>query len=62
MGDEYLWIVMEHCGGGSVRDVLTTSGSPLNEAQIAYLCGETLKVRRGAHFTPSAREPTWCPV
>jgi len=43
MGDEYLWIVMEHCGGGSVRDVLTTSGLPLNEAQIAYLCGESLK-------------------
>ena len=43
MGDEYLWIVMEHCGGGSVRDVLTTSGTPLNEAQIAYLCGESLK-------------------
>jgi serine/threonine protein kinase len=34
---------MEHCGGGSVRDVLTTSGVPLDEAQIAYLCGEALK-------------------
>ena len=42
-GDEYLWIVMEHCGGGSVRDVLTTGGAPLSEAQIAYLCGESLK-------------------
>jgi serine/threonine kinase 4 len=26
-----------------VRDVLTTSGVPLNEPQIAYLCGEALK-------------------
>ena len=34
---------MEHCGGGSVRDVLTTGGAPLSEAQIAYLCGESLK-------------------
>ena len=43
MGDEYLWIVMEHCGGGSVRDVLTASGAPLSESQIAFLCGESLK-------------------
>ena len=34
---------MEHCGGGSVRDVLTTGGAPLSESQIAYLCGESLK-------------------
>jgi serine/threonine protein kinase len=43
MGNEYLWIVMEHCGGGSVRDILSASNRPLREAQIAYLCGETLK-------------------
>ena len=43
MGTEYLWIVMEHCGGGSVRDILSASNRPLREAQIAYLCGETLK-------------------
>ena len=42
-GAEYLWIVMEHCGGGSVRDILSASNRPLREAQIAYLCGETLK-------------------
>ena len=34
---------MEHCGGGSVRDVLTASGAPLSESQIAFLCGESLK-------------------
>ena len=43
MGDDYLWIVMEHCGGGSVRDVLDATKSPLNEPQIAYVCGEALK-------------------
>ena len=26
-----------------MRDVLTTGGAPLSEAQIAYLCGESLK-------------------
>ena len=29
MGNEYLWIVMEHCGGGSVRDILSASNRPL---------------------------------
>ena len=43
MGDDYLWIVMEHCGGGSVRDVLDATKSPLTEPQIAYVCGEALK-------------------
>jgi serine/threonine protein kinase len=43
MGDDYLWIVMEHCGGGSVRDVLDATKSPLNEPQIAYVVGEALK-------------------
>ena len=43
MGDEYLWIVMENCGGGSVRDILDATKTPLNEPQIAYICGEALK-------------------
>ena len=43
MGEEYLWIVMEYCGGGSVRDLLIGCGHPLAEHQIAFLCGEALR-------------------
>ena len=43
MGDEYLWIIMEYCGGGSVRDLLVANGQPLDESQIAFLCGEALR-------------------
>ncbi|XP_057695311.1 mitogen-activated protein kinase kinase kinase kinase 5-like isoform X1 [Corythoichthys intestinalis] len=37
-----LWICMEFCGGGSLQDVYSVTG-PLSEAQIAYVCRETLK-------------------
>ena len=43
---EALWIVMEHCGGGSVGDLLQVKGSGLEEDMIAYICSEALKVRR----------------
>lgn len=41
--EEYLWIVMEYCGGGSVADLLLATEEPLEERQIAYICGEALK-------------------
>lgn len=41
--EEYLWIVMEYCGGGSVADLLHVTEESLEERQIAYICGEALK-------------------
>lgn len=41
-----LWILMEHCGGGSVSDVISANGGGLPEPVIAFICAESLKARR----------------
>ncbi|CAI7778985.1 unnamed protein product [Closterium sp. NIES-53] len=42
-GDDFLWIVMEYCGGGSVADLMNNTDSPLEEGMIAYVCRESIK-------------------
>ncbi|KAI9140116.1 kinase-like domain-containing protein [Paraphysoderma sedebokerense] len=40
---ECLWIVMEYCAGGSVRDIFHLMKKPLREEQIAAICRQTLQ-------------------
>eukprot|EP00013_Stygamoeba_regulata_P009852 CAMPEP_0177669790 /NCGR_PEP_ID=MMETSP0447-20121125/23674_1 /TAXON_ID=0 /ORGANISM="Stygamoeba regulata, Strain BSH-02190019" /LENGTH=608 /DNA_ID=CAMNT_0019176771 /DNA_START=146 /DNA_END=1969 /DNA_ORIENTATION=- len=40
---EELWIMMDYCGGGSVRDLIETCQETLAENQIAYICRRILE-------------------
>ncbi|KAJ3430888.1 sterile20-like kinase isoform b-related [Anaeramoeba flamelloides] len=40
--DDYLWIVMEYCGGGSVSDICEILDHGLNEGQISAICYGTI--------------------
>ncbi|XP_051146279.1 serine/threonine-protein kinase 1-like [Andrographis paniculata] len=41
--EEYLWIVMEYCGIGSVAGLINATDGPLEEHEIAFICREALK-------------------
>jgi len=43
MKDTDLWLVMEYCGGGSVREICEILERELTEPQIAIVCREALK-------------------
>jgi len=38
-----VWILMDYCAGGSVKDIITVTLEPFNENQIAEVCLGTLK-------------------
>jgi serine/threonine protein kinase len=38
-----LWILMDFCSGGSVRDLIEVCNRPLEEQQMAVICYGTLK-------------------
>eukprot|EP00005_Dracoamoeba_jomungandri_P005712 CAMPEP_0174252312 /NCGR_PEP_ID=MMETSP0439-20130205/1836_1 /TAXON_ID=0 /ORGANISM="Stereomyxa ramosa, Strain Chinc5" /LENGTH=431 /DNA_ID=CAMNT_0015332829 /DNA_START=62 /DNA_END=1354 /DNA_ORIENTATION=+ len=42
----HLWIVMEYCGGGSVKRLMNKTGKGLEELQIAAICRHSLKALR----------------
>uniref|UniRef100_A0A8B9MTS8 non-specific serine/threonine protein kinase n=1 Tax=Accipiter nisus TaxID=211598 RepID=A0A8B9MTS8_9AVES len=46
--NDRLWICMEYCGGGSLQEIYLASG-PLAEAQIAFVCRETLQGLQHLH-------------
>ena len=37
-----LWVVMEYCPGGSVRDLIRAHGSPLDDAPVGFVCSSVL--------------------
>eukprot|EP01028_Stygiella_incarcerata_P001065 TRINITY_DN1167_c0_g1_i1.p1 TRINITY_DN1167_c0_g1~~TRINITY_DN1167_c0_g1_i1.p1 ORF type:complete len:499 (-),score=140.84 TRINITY_DN1167_c0_g1_i1:9-1505(-) len=47
--DDYLWISMEYCGGGSLEELMELRGHGLEEEQIAYICAECLKGLKYLH-------------
>lgn len=38
-----LWILTQYCACGSIKDIMKATLETLNEAQLAYVCTETLK-------------------
>lgn len=38
-----LWLVMEYCDGGSIKDIMRFLSKPLNELQIAVICQQVLR-------------------
>eukprot|EP00271_Cylindrocystis_brebissonii_P002767 TRINITY_DN13568_c0_g1_i1.p1 TRINITY_DN13568_c0_g1~~TRINITY_DN13568_c0_g1_i1.p1 ORF type:complete len:772 (-),score=169.43 TRINITY_DN13568_c0_g1_i1:815-3130(-) len=48
-GKDYLWIVMEYCGGGSVADLISNLDEPLEESLLGYICRESLKGLKYLH-------------
>ncbi|XP_069665574.1 LOW QUALITY PROTEIN: mitogen-activated protein kinase kinase kinase kinase 2 [Haliaeetus albicilla] len=46
--NDRLWICMEYCGGGSLQEIYLATG-PLAEAQIAFVCRETLQGLQHLH-------------
>ena len=48
-----LWIIMEHCSGGSVSDVLRATGAPMLEDEIAMVAAATVS---GLHYLHGTRQ------
>mmetsp|Transcript_1967 Transcript_1967/g.7052 ORF Transcript_1967/g.7052 Transcript_1967/m.7052 type:complete len:718 (+) Transcript_1967:157-2310(+) len=46
---DFVWIVMEYCGGGSVAGLMEASKVPLTEQQIAYILLHALRGLRYLH-------------
>ncbi|KAJ3388990.1 Serine/threonine-protein kinase 4 [Lobulomyces angularis] len=42
LNDNYLWIVMEYCGAGSVADIMRLCNTVMTEEQISVICSFTL--------------------
>ncbi|PRP80442.1 hypothetical protein PROFUN_11897 [Planoprotostelium fungivorum] len=42
-GEDKLWILMDYCQLGSVRDLFEAADETLNEEEIAYICSQTLR-------------------
>eukprot|EP01087_Luapelamoeba_hula_P008615 TRINITY_DN2167_c0_g1_i1.p1 TRINITY_DN2167_c0_g1~~TRINITY_DN2167_c0_g1_i1.p1 ORF type:complete len:657 (+),score=73.72 TRINITY_DN2167_c0_g1_i1:316-2286(+) len=48
--EDFVWVVMEYCGGGSLLEILELYPNiRLNESHVAYICRETLKALRYIH-------------
>eukprot|EP01090_Pellita_catalonica_P002032 TRINITY_DN11715_c0_g2_i2.p1 TRINITY_DN11715_c0_g2~~TRINITY_DN11715_c0_g2_i2.p1 ORF type:complete len:614 (-),score=83.72 TRINITY_DN11715_c0_g2_i2:1179-2882(-) len=41
--DEDMWVIMDYCALGSVRDMIETLNKPLTEPQIQVICAATLR-------------------
>ena len=41
--EDQLWILMDFCACGSIKDVMKSTLETLDEVQLAFVCTETLK-------------------